>query len=313
MAEKRATKAKAGSRAKTKAAGAKSKSAPSKAKVAGPKPASDPKPMKEQAGEPGLRGREVEPGAEGPVLERGDLFFFYRPDVDEAAPQGLVDVRRFHVVLRPEGGDGLRLITVGRKTLPEAADEGRSHWAFVDRIFDAPDALREALAGSTYETETVGERTLPEARPAGEGSYALVRHGRSTILAYALAVPEEPGEVQRAFHIEREGRFALAVKNPEAGSPAGVGLEEDRRVEFPEELQNRFGSRRWSPVDPPAFLDHEGAELVLIGGREAAEDLGVDLELDAEPRDEDDAEVFRELHLDKSDRTIRPLFEGDWS
>ena len=312
MAEKRATKSKAGvgTKAKSTAEGPKKAKAALKPKA---QAGLDLKPTKEQPGEPGLRGREVEPRDDGPVLERGDLFFFYRPDVDESTPRGLADVRRFHVVLRPEGGDGLRLITVGRKMLPEAEEEGRSHWAFVDRVFDAPDALREALSQATYETDTLGERTLPEARPAGEGSYALVRHGRSTILAYALAVPEEPGEVQRAFHIEREGRFAIAVKNPEAGSPAGLGLEEDRRAEFPDDLQERFAGRRWSPVDPPAFLDHEGAELVLIGGREAADELGVDLELDAEPRGEDDAEVFRDLHLDKSDRTIRPLFDGDWS
>src|SRR4051812_46552475 len=93
-----------------------------------------------------------------PVLERGDLFFFYRPDVDETSPSGLLDVRRFHLVLRPEGKETLRLVTVGRKKLPEATDEGRSHWAFVDRVFRTPDELREALSGATYETETLGER-----------------------------------------------------------------------------------------------------------------------------------------------------------
>src|SRR3954462_4211451 len=52
------------------------------------------------------------------VLERGDIFFFYRPDVEEQSPGGLLDVRRFHLVLRPEGKGTLRLITIGRKTLP---------------------------------------------------------------------------------------------------------------------------------------------------------------------------------------------------
>ena len=37
------------------------------------------------------------------ILERGDIFFFYRPDVEEESPGRLLDVRRFHVVLRPEG------------------------------------------------------------------------------------------------------------------------------------------------------------------------------------------------------------------
>jgi hypothetical protein len=260
--------------------------------------------------EPSRKVHEADVEASSPVLERGDLFFFYRPDVDETSPGGLVDVRRFHLVLRPEGKQTLRLITVGRKKLPEATDEGRSHWAFVDRVFGTTDELRVALSGATYRTETLGERHLPEARPSGEGVYALVRHGRSTVLAYALELPEEPGEVQRAFRIGREGRFVISVKNPEAGSPAGLGLEDDRRADFPEELRERFGDRRWVAADPPEFLDHEGAELVLIGGREAGEDLGIDLE--PQPETEEDAEVFKDLHLEKSDRTIRPLFEGAW-
>jgi hypothetical protein len=244
------------------------------------------------------------------LLERGDLFFFYRPDVDETAPQGLLDVRRFHVVLRPEGKETLRLITIGRKKLPDAADEGRSHWGFVDRVFRNPEELRTALSGAIYETETLGERHLPEARPAGEGVYALARHGRSTILAYALELPEQPGEVQEAFNITPEGRFVLAIKNPDAGSPAGVGLD-DRRADFPEELRERFGDRRWAAADPPEFLDCEGAELVLIGGRdEAAVDLGIDLE--PQPEDEKSAEVFKDLHLERSERAVKPLFEGRW-
>ena len=198
------------------------------------------------------------------LLERGDLYFFYRPDVDEEAPQGLLDVRRFHVVLRPEGKDVFRLITIGRKKLPDAAEGSQNHWGFVERVFRDAEELREALSGSTYETETVGERRLPEARPVGEGVYAMVRHGRSTVLAYALELPNEIGEVQKAFHIEHEGRFEIAIKNPDAGSPSGVGLDDDRRADMPEELKERFGDRRWVPADPE-FLDCEGAELVLIG------------------------------------------------
>jgi hypothetical protein len=260
---------------------------------------------------PGARPRtEADDVGQGPVLERGDLFFFYRPDVDETAPEGLLDVRRFHVVLRPEGEEVLRLITVGRKKLPEATDEGRSHWAFVDRVFGSPGELREALSEAAYETEALGPRRLPAARPAGEGVYALARHGRSTVLAYALELPERPGAVQQAFGIGPRGQFVVAVKNPAAGSPAGMGLDGGRRADFPDELLERFGDRRWVAADPPAFLNHEGAELVLVGGREAGDELGIELE--PQPEDEENAEVFGLLEFDKSDRTIRPLFEGAW-
>ncbi len=76
-------------------------------------------------------------------------------------------------------------------------------------------------------------------------------------------------------------------------------------------MSPKFGDRRWLAVDPPEVLDYEGAELVLIGGRD---DLGTDLGLDLQlpPEDESSAEVFKDLHLEKSERTIRPLVEGTW-
>ena len=248
----------------------------------------------------------------GNVLERGDLFFFYRPDVDEEAPRGLLDVHRFHLVLRPERGDVVRLITIGRKTLPGSGQGGANHWAFVDRVFAGAGELKEALGPIDYETETTGERHLPEARPAGEGVYALARHGRDSVLAYALELPEEPGEVQVAFGIEKQGRFVVSIKNPETESPAGLGLDDGQKAELPDELRAMFGARKWHPADPPAFLDHQGVELILIGGRiTPEEDLGI--ELDPQPEDEEKAEVFGDLGLEKSDRTIRPLFEGEWA
>ena len=70
------------------------------------------------ASRPAEGRREASPD----VLERGDVFFFYRPDVGEESPGRLLDVRRFHVVLRPEDGKVLRLITIGRKKLQALAD-----------------------------------------------------------------------------------------------------------------------------------------------------------------------------------------------
>jgi len=246
------------------------------------------------------------------LLERGDLFFFYRPDVGEESPASLLDVRRFHVVMRPEDSEVLRLLTIGRKTLPGEADGDRNHWGFVERVFRDPDELREWLGGGTYETETRGERHLPAARPAGEGVYGLARRGRSSAMAYVLELPEEPGEVQRAFHIEKQGQFVLSVKNPEAARPPGIGLDEEQKAEFPDELRERFGARKWIAADPPEFLNYEGAEIVLIGGRN--EEVGEFAEgaLEPDSEDEQSADVFRELELERSDRTVRPLFEGTW-
>jgi len=300
---KRAAKPKAPAQSKSKASAAKSpkvKAAPKK-KVA---------PVKEQLIADDAAPRQVR--SSDNATERGDLFFFYRPDVDDETPRDLVDIRRLHLVLRPEAGDMIRLITIGKKTLPDSGPSGGNHWAFVDRVFHAPEELKESLSGTTYQTETVGERHLPEARPAGEGVYAIVRHGRDSVLVYALELPEELGEVQEAFGIERQGRFIISIKNPGVASPAGLGLEPEQQGKLPDELQELFGARRWHPADPPALLNHQGIEMILIGGRvEPDADLGIDLE--PQPEDEQQAEVFRDLHLDRSDRTIRPLFEGKWA
>src|SRR4051812_32423466 len=91
----------------------------------------------------GEGSRSEGPAEHSPVLERGDIFFFYRPDGVEGAPGGLLDVNRFHVVLRPEGHDLLRYLTVGKKKLPGEGGDGR-HWAFVDGVFREPEGLRDA-------------------------------------------------------------------------------------------------------------------------------------------------------------------------
>ena len=38
-----------------------------------------------------------------------------------------------------------------------------------------------------------------------------------------------------------------------------------RYQSLPSHLRERFHGRRFVPVDPPAFLDQEGAEIILIG------------------------------------------------
>ena len=169
--------------------------AKSEAKKSAPKAAkSSPSPKTTMKEEPLVEAADAGPRrALGNAAERGDLFFFYRPDVDEESPRSLMDIRRFHMVLRPEGGELIRLITIGKKVLPNSGPTGGNHWAFVDRVFHDADELKQALSGLDYETETTGERHLPEARPAGEGVYALVRHGRDSVLAYAIELPRGTG------------------------------------------------------------------------------------------------------------------------
>jgi hypothetical protein len=244
------------------------------------------------------------------VVERGDLFFFYRPRVERHAPRSEDDVQRFLAVLAPEGGDRFRLLTIGRKRLPLAWRTGRErNWGWVMKVVGAPEEIRLELAGYQYDTKTRGQRDQPAARPAGAGRYALARHGAHTHLAYALARPAEPGPVQRDLGIEASASLVVAVKNPHWPTPPGLdaGLSPEAEAFFPAPLQAAFRGRRWAAVEP-GHLDREGAELVFVGSREPpAPELGIPLEAE-EPDD-----VLGLFGLDPARHPVAPLFRGDWA
>jgi hypothetical protein len=210
----------------------------------------------------------------------------------------------------PRGAHRYRLLRIGRKRLPDVGTRERV-WAYVEEAGADPGVVRRRLLPEVYETATRGTRRQPAARPVGEGVYALVRGPRDTQLAYLLSTPVEPGPVQAAFNIALSGRLIISVRNPEAPTPPDVGLTPWRRPVLPAGLQDRFGTRRWLPVDPPDFLDIEHAELLLIA---AAEELAAPLTdaLEAEERDRDDTDVFERLRLDRDTHPIAPLLGGDW-
>jgi hypothetical protein len=130
-----------------------------------------------------------------------------------------------------------------------------------------------------YDTKTRGTRVQPEARPAGEAHYAVVEHDGHSHLAYTLELPRRRGNVQKALGIEREASFIAAVRNPDTPAPRGTGLPQRERAEFPKRLFEIFRGRRFAPLNPPDFLDYEGAEIILIGAAEDAErELGIDFD-----------------------------------
>lgn len=89
----------------------------------------------------------------------------------------------------------------------------------------------------------------------------------------------------------------------------GFGLSGSRRPEFPEDLRRRFGSRRFISVDPPEFLNCEGAEVLIGADGDVRGELGIDL--DREQETTETAEIFRDLHLDRSNRPIETMLSGE--
>ena len=249
--------------------------------------------------------------ARGDILERGNIYFAYRPRVEQSAAGGIEDVQRFFMILSPHGRKQYRLIVIGRKRLPEIGVQHERNWGFVQKVGRRPEDVENELEAFDYSTKTRGERHLSPARPAGEGVYAIVRHGDHTHLAYALELPREPGPVQQELKIEPQASYILTVKNSEEPSPPDVGLEEEQQPQFPVDLTARFRKRRFAPADPPDFLDREGTEIILIG---ADEDVRGELGISLDPEHEtmDTAEIFRDLHMERSKHPLEPLFQGKW-
>lgn len=243
------------------------------------------------------------------IVERGDIFFLYRPRVDEDDPESLSDVQRFFIVLRPEDRKKLRLLVVGRKRLPDVGRHERN-WGFVGTVTRSADAIERDLREQEYGTATRGEQRQPAARPAGEGRYVIALLGGQMHLAYVLELPQHPAEVQRAFHIVPEASFALSVKNPETPSPPGAGLGERQEADYPDRLQREFHGRRFAREDVH-LLDVPGAEFILVGARSNPEEA-YDVDL-APELPERSPEILSELHMAKSRHPIEPLFQGHWA
>jgi hypothetical protein len=248
------------------------------------------------------------------VLERGHIYFFYRPRVHAEGAKSLDDVRRLYVVFSARRRRRVyRLVIIAEKRLPSVTGDGdRRSWGFVEKVAARPDEIEDELDPKAYETRTRGERVVPPARPAGEGVYAIARHEGHTHLAHLLELPRRTGDVQRALNIPDEGSYVLSVKNPEAASPPGAGLDESRRARYPKALFERFRGRRFIPVDPPELLDYEGAEILLIG---AAKDVRSELGIELDPQHESDASagIFRDLKIERSVHPVEPLVSGKWA
>lgn len=315
-------------------------------------------PTKEiQKSPPKARGKRKQPQSEGPrkkgttkgkvaeekkeiheskLLEKGHIYFFYRPKVEHHEAHSASDVQRLYMLLRPQAEIGAplgknRLFLLCNKKLPNVKRHDR-FWGFVENASSNIDDITAILEPAVYTTATTGERHLEGCRPCGCGVYGIVHHlegvyrsKQHTHLAYVLEVPENIGTVQHAFNIEKEGSFILAVKNPT--STTWKGLSVKQRADYPKDLQDKFEGKHFIPVEPTSLLDYDGAEVMVIGAKEnIVEELGKvgkDLEHTAEVEEYElgerdhrynlaEEEVFKGLHMHHKEHPAKPLLEGKW-
>jgi hypothetical protein len=188
------------------------------------------------------------------VLEKGDIFFFYRPktkivnDGSGGDVKSIEDIRRFFMVTatttaanaeneqqqqldetnqntsKESESPRFRLFVIGKKSLPEIrtteARRSERYWAKIGGIFENPQKLTSELLSDEF-------RKGDAARPVGEGKYAIVKHHDHAELAYVLEMPEEPGEAQRELGIEKEASYIISIINPKVPVPAGYPSSEE--------------------------------------------------------------------------------------
>lgn len=206
-----------------------------------------------------------------------------------------------------------RLLLLGRKKLPEVI-EGKSHpsernWAFNILTTTDPKDLEELLTPAEYSTKTKGtKRLMPTAIPTGEGKYSVVKHGNYTELAYVLEIPKKLGPSQSEFEIKKEASYIISVKNPEINIP-GFASFSNKKPNYPNNLKELFGNRRWLSVQNAGLLDYENTQLLLIGARKKDVEEELEIEIN-EVENEKSAELLMKLHVDKNKIPIIPLFKG---
>jgi len=227
------------------------------------------------------------------ILEKGHVYFYYRPKMNIQEAQTLDDVQMLYLLLAPkyqaaemlpslDNSEGQkikssynnRLLTISKKKLPEINERSR-YWAFVAVSSKDMNEINDWLAGEKYLTKTRGERELQGSISVGEGIYAIIEHNDHTHLAYVLKSMNDLGELTKAFNVEKEGSYVISIKNPERADPTHY-LRDKHKAHFPPELQEQFRGRRFMTAVNPEFLDHKGCEVVVIG---AYDDVGIDISL----------------------------------
>lgn len=209
------------------------------------------------------------------VVESGKIRFFVRPRVEIEVPTSLEDVQRFSFTLAPRNRGSVRRVSVGKKRMPDPRVRERQ-WAYVDRVGSAAHVVSD-LGPRRYTTKTRGVRNQPGVVEVARGTYAIATHRDHAHLLYELETESEgvSAALLRQLRIVPRASYIAAVFNPE--SKWRVRDREQAEVPFSEpslfddRLMDKFGKRRFTPLDP-VFLEHEGTELVLIGGGQAAEE-----------------------------------------
>lgn len=235
------------------------------------------------------------------IVEKGEIYLFYRKKIDVKKPSTIDDVQRLHMVLIPDTEKKNRLLIVGKKRLPEmekSSGSNRREWSLVVLADEKTTTIRDELLPTKYETKTKGTRREPGSVPAAEGRYVLFIHEDHTELAYKINQPKKMGKVQRELGIHQEARYIVSVKNPNIR----VRGFSNKKPKYPSSLEKKFKDLRWIDVRDSRLLDYENTQLLLIGAGKSLKEI--DIKVTGKPT------MFKKLKAEKESWPTKSLYEG---
>ncbi|KAG4433190.1 hypothetical protein IFR05_011325 [Cadophora sp. M221] len=252
------------------------------------------------------------------ILEKGIIYFFFRSRVGIEEPQGIEDVARSYIVLRPlplgaklgegplEDSGNARLLALPKKTLPRSRQD--RFLVFVEKPSATVKDLQEQFSSNEYATKTSGTSHTPSATPFAEGIYAITSTGRESHLAYHLTVPASIGEIQKELGLNEKGSFVISAKNPNAPGPANATL--DNPASYPEDIQKKFRNLRWMPLEPE-LLNYQNTQFLIIG--EGMGEMGKAVEeMSKDAKDNEKEKPIEELEkLEEEDHDRVEHLKGD--
>lgn len=211
--------------------------------------------------------------AEFSILQKGNIYFFYRPKVQHSYAHGIDDVQGFLIVLKPTEINKYIIIRIGKKRLPEEA----TFFCFVEKVCSNIDDLKDAFNEEHYQTSSDGKRDVGAAQCVAEGKYFFVEHDQHTHLCFQSENIEKENDLLKEFNLTEKGDYLISIKNPEKPSPLGAGLPAEEKAAYPANLQNYFGDYKFIPLSSPEFLNYEGAELLIIGSNKSDMEEMIDI------------------------------------
>ena len=265
----------------------------------------------------GVTARVAEVRPQVQVLERGSILFLYqrRPGTGTVTVEGPDDLEQLYFTLIPDDREEHKSRVFGLRSaaMPEfvagSAAAGERVLAVAEETSPDPRVAIDRLQEEALE-RAPGARPRPWVRVAGEGRYVLLRHGADTHLAYTLDRPEQPGEVQEALRIGRRGNYLISVMPPAA--------QPDRQPLYSGRLKARLAGQESVPVEPTDYLDYRHTQVLLLAAdSDAADELGVRLESDAQNQGE--RQALQLLHKEERQGAgegvalLEPLKEGHWA